>query len=97
MNQGAVPYKRMLFVCTNRRENGQACCAQRGSETILAQMKERINASGLARHVRVMKSGCHDMCAKGPSVVVFPDGEWYHAVTEADVQRIVDRALAGIQ
>ncbi len=96
MKQEAVPYKRMLFVCTNRRDNGEACCADRGSEAILAGIKEAIKSKGLARYVRAMRSGCHDVCAKGPSVVMFPDGVWYHDVTQADAERIVEQALSGI-
>ena len=94
MQEAPIPYKRMVFVCINKRENGEACCADRGAEAILARLKEGVKAKGLARDVRVARSGCHDVCAKGPSVVVFPDNRWFYGVTEQDVDAILAAATA---
>jgi (2Fe-2S) ferredoxin len=84
-------------VCINKREPKEICCAHGNSEAIAAALKERIKALGLARFVRVSKSGCQDLCAKGPNVMVFPDYVWYHGVTSADVERIVQDAIRGLQ
>ncbi len=54
------------------------------AETLKARMKEL----GFSGRVRVSKSGCQDLCAKGPNVMVFPDYRWYHGVTLVDVERI---------
>ena len=89
MQQARVPYRKILFVCVNQRESGEACCSQRGSASIAEQLKQRIKALGLARFIRVSKSGCQDVCAKGPSVMVFPDYRWYYGVSEADVPQII--------
>lgn len=96
MEQGAVPYKKILFVCINRREPNAVCCAHRDSEAVAEALKARVKALGLSRHVRVSKSGCQDLCAKGPNVMVFPDYVWYHGVTPADVERILHDALRGL-
>lgn len=96
MRKGAVPYRKIVFVCVNRREAPEACCAERGSEAIAAALKERIKALKLARLIRVSKSGCQDVCAKGPSVMVFPDNVWYNEVTHDDVERIVQDTVAGV-
>ena len=97
MQQNPAPYQKMLFVCTNRRENGEACCADRGAEPILAALKERIKARGLARKIRACKSGCHDMCPKGPSVMLYPDNVWYSGVGIDDVDRILAEAARGME
>lgn len=89
MEQARVPYQKILFVCINRRAAKEICCAHRESEALAAQLKDRIKALGLSRMVRVSKSGCQDLCAKGPNVMVFPDYVWYHAVTAEDIERIV--------
>jgi cob(I)alamin adenosyltransferase len=34
---------------------------------------------------------------RGPILVVYPDGIWYHAVDEALIDRIVEEHLAGGQ
>ncbi len=96
MQQERVPYQKRLFVCINNRQPGEACCSQRGSEAIAEALKARIKALGLARAVRVSKSGCQDVCARGPNVMVFPDYRWYHGVTADDVERIVQDTVQGL-
>ena len=96
MEQGRVPYQKILFVCVNRRAPHETCCAHRESEAIAEALKARVKALGLTRVVRVSKSGCQDLCAKGPNVMVFPDYRWYEGVTEADVERIVQDLIRGL-
>ena len=96
MEQQRVPYQKILFVCINQRAPNEVCCAHRDSEAIAAALKDRVKALGLSRLVRVGKSGCQDLCAKGPNVMVFPDYVWYHGVTAADVERIVQDTVRGI-
>ena len=97
MEQAKVPYQKILFVCVNRREPHETCCAHRESEAIAAALKARVKALGLSRDIRVSKSGCQDLCAKGPNVMVFPDYAWYHGVTPADVERIVEDVVQGVR
>ncbi len=97
MEQGRVPYQKILFVCINKREPQDTCCAHRQSEAIATALKERIKALGLARVVRVSKSGCQDLCAKGPNVMVFPDYLWYQGVIAADVERIIHDTVRTLQ
>ena len=97
MERQKVPYQKILFVCVNKREPSEVCCAHRERETIAAALKARVKALGLARVVRVSKSGCQDLCAKGPNVMVFPDCAWYQGVSQADVERIVQDTVRGLQ
>ena len=97
MEQTKVPYQKIVFVCVNRREPHETCCAHRESEAIAASLKARVKALGLSRQVRVSKSGCQDLCAKGPNVMVFPDYRWYRGVTPADVERIIQDTVRGLQ
>ena len=96
MEQRRVPYQKILFVCVNKRLPHEVCCAYRDSEAIAAALKERVKALGLSGSVRVSKSGCQDLCAKGPNVMVFPDYVWYHGVTHNDVERIVQDTIQGL-
>lgn len=97
MKYERVPYQKILFVCVNQRQPNEICCSHRDSEAIAAALKARIKELGLSGAVRVSKSGCQDLCAKGPNVMVFPDYVWYHGVTAADVERIVQEATRGLQ
>ncbi len=90
MEQRKVPYQKIVFVCINKREADEVCCARRESEAIAEALKARVKALGLSRQVRVSKSGCQDVCAKGPNVMVFPDQTWYAGVTPGDVEHIIE-------
>ncbi len=97
MEQAAVPFQKIVFVCINRRAPGEACCAARDSEAIAAALKARVKTLGLAGKIRVSKSGCQDLCARGPNVMVFPDHRVYNGVTLADVDRIVEEIARDCQ
>jgi (2Fe-2S) ferredoxin len=97
MEQERVPYQKMLFVCVNTREPHEVCCSHRESEAIAAALKARVKELGLSRCVRVSKSGCQDLCARGPNVMVFPEYRWYHGVTGRDVERIVQDVIRELQ
>ena len=94
MEHATVPYQKIFFVCVNKREPQETCCAHRESEAVAAALKARVKALGLSRTIRISKSGCQDLCAQGPNVMVFPDYRWYHGVTQADVERILQDVLA---
>ena len=87
MQQLPKKYKKLVLVCTNRREDGK-CCADGGSESIRDVLKVRVKELGLP--VRVSKSGCLDMCQTGPTVVIMPDDLWFGGVAADDVDRILD-------
>ena len=96
MNVERVPFQKIIFVCINRRPSPEACCAARDSEAIAAALKAQIKARGLSGRIRVSKSGCQDLCAKGPNVMVFPDHVCYSGVTEADLPRILEDVTRGV-
>ncbi len=96
MERSAVPYRRILFVCVNQREPGKICCAERDSEQIAEELKGRVKALGLAHLIRVSKSGCQDVCAHGPNIMVFPDHIWYQQVQLGDLDRILEDVTRGL-
>ena len=90
--------ERYLFVCTNRRAEGDAkgSCAARGSEAVHAALKEQLKAGGLATlRARACTASCLDQCATGVTILVEPDHFFYGRVTEADVPEIVAAIAKG--
>jgi len=89
-------YKRHIFFCTNRREDGRQCCQDAGASEARAYAKQRSKDLGLAGEggVRVNTAGCLDRCAEGPVAVVYPEGVWYTYVDKEDIDDIVDQHLA---
>ncbi len=79
--------RKLILVCTNCREDGRECCAQKGGAELHTKLKEAVKAAAL--DVRVSKSGCLDRCSSGATVVIMPDNVWLGQVTEEDIDEIV--------
>ncbi len=90
-------FEKHIFICINERspEDPKGCCKARGSEKIREFFKAEIKRRGLKGKVRANAAGCLDHCAHGPSVVVYPEGVWYHVENEKDVMEIMDQHIEG--
>ena len=88
-------FERHIFFCLNKRDNGEACCADHQSHDAFDHCKARVKAEGLAGpgKVRVNKAGCLDRCAGGPVAVVYPEATWYTYVDKEDIDEIVESHL----
>jgi (2Fe-2S) ferredoxin len=87
--------ERHVFICTNQREPGdpKGCCAEKGSEAVRDAFKKLVHERGLKGRVRANAAGCLDQCARGVTVVVYPEQIWYGGVKLSDVAEIVDEHL----
>ncbi|MBC5763466.1 (2Fe-2S) ferredoxin domain-containing protein [Ramlibacter albus] len=88
-------YKYHVFFCLNKRDNGEACCADHNAEGAFARCKSQVKAAGLngPGKVRVNRAGCMDRCAAGPVAVVYPGETWYTYVDDKDIDEIVESHL----
>ena len=88
-------YEHHIFFCLNKRDNGEACCADHGAQAAFDRCKAQVKARGLngPGKVRVNKAGCLDRCAAGPVAVVYPEAVWYSFVDEQDIDEIVESHL----
>jgi len=86
-----------VFICVNERtaQDRRGCCSARGGLEIRGWFSEELQARGLKGRIRANKAGCLDLCARGPVVVVYPEGHWYSPRNREDVQKIVDQHLVG--
>ena len=94
MKNEQVPYKRMIFVCTNVDvKDGRPACGLRGGLDICDALKKEVKSRGLKGKLRALKSGCMDLCEKGPNVMVFPEGTLHSSVTEMDIPALFRKYL----
>ena len=93
----APHFDRHVFVCTNRRPPGdpKGCCAEKGAEEVRDAFKRLLHDKGLKGRIRANAAGCLDQCARGVTVVVYPEQVWYGGVKAADVPEIVEQHLIG--
>ena len=90
-------YRRHVFLCCNKRDPPEACCANHGSPEMQAYAKARIKALGEngKGKVRINKAGCLDRCEEGPVIVVYPEAVWYTYVDKSDIDEIIERPVVG--
>ncbi len=88
-------YQYHIFSCINERspDDLRGSCSVNGAKALQEVFKKEIHRRGLKNKVRANKAGCLDQCAKGPAVVIYPDGIWYSVRTEADIIEIIDKHI----
>lgn len=84
----AVPTKedgRMhILVC------GGTGCTSSNSLKIMEELEMLIRTSGMQDNIKIVKTGCFGLCAKGPIVMIYPDHIMYTLVQPEDVNEIFD-------
>jgi len=84
----------MVFVCANIEvKDGRPACGLRGGLEICSAFKEEVKKRGLKGKVRALKSGCMDLCEKGPNVMVFPEQALLCGTTVSDVPSLTEKYL----
>ncbi len=88
---GVGSYGRHVLLCT-----GPTCCTPEEGiaawEVLKGQIKEHNLESGPAACYRT-KVGCLRICCHGPTMVVYPEGTWYHGMTAERIPRFVQEHL----
>lgn len=89
-------YRESLIKSYNERKttisicNGAGCLAI-GANILSSSFEEKIKE----RHIeaRILKTGCHGFCEKGPIVVVLPKNVFYANVKSEDVPLIIEETI----
>lgn len=89
-------YEHHVFVCTNQKPEGKACCGEARGTEILNHLKNLMaDHPELKGKVRIQKSGCLDACKMGPAMVVYPEGTYYTALDEDKLNTIFEQHILG--
>ena len=82
VNTKADTREKHILVC-----NGTGCTSSK-SPQILENFKKIIKEKNI-ENVRVIKTGCFGLCAKGPIVIIRPEDTFYALVKPEDCQEII--------
>ncbi len=95
MDKKHIPYRKTVFVCVNTRADGRLACGNpgRGGLELCAALQQEVKAKGLKGKVRVVRSGCLDLCAQGPNAFIYPGDKWLSGATAADAPEILEKLV----
>ncbi len=92
---GIGSYRRHVFLCT-----GPNCCTPEEGQAAWDALKQQIKQHDLgvgANACYRTKVGCLRICCHGPTMVVYPEGTWYHGMTAERIPLFVQEHLKGGQ
>ncbi|OAI45839.1 hypothetical protein AYO44_02240 [Planctomycetaceae bacterium SCGC AG-212-F19] len=84
---GVGAYHRHVFLCT-----GPSCCTPEVGLAAWEVLKSQLKDKGLTDCYRT-KVGCLRICCHGPTMVVYPEGTWYHGMTADRIPQFVQQHL----
>jgi (2Fe-2S) ferredoxin len=88
---GIGSYKRHVLLCT-----GPNCCTPEEGLAAWEALKGQIKEHGLGAGENACyrtKVGCLRICCHGPTMVVYPEGTWYHGMSAERIPRLVQQHL----
>lgn len=87
-------FQKYIFVCLHERGPGEEeSCGPKGAQGLLDKLKACVKEKKLSGKIRVSKTGCMDVCAKGPNILVYPDNVWYQGVEPDDISTIIKEQI----
>lgn len=88
---GVGSYQRHVLLCT-----GPSCCTpeagQAAWDMLKQELKDRALLTGANACYRT-KVGCLRICCHGPTLVVYPEGTWYHGMMAERIPQFVQQHL----
>jgi (2Fe-2S) ferredoxin len=89
--KGINQIQRHVFLCT-----GPSCCTPEQGMASWEALKQSLKQAGVESGEKACyrtKAGCLRICTHGPTMVVYPEGIWYHDMTADKIPQFVEQHL----
>ena len=86
IDKNSTSREKHILVC-----NGTGCTSSKSPE-ILNNFRKILEEKNID-NVRVIKTGCFGLCAKGPIVIIRPEDTFYALVTPEDCEEIIEKHI----
>jgi len=80
-------YRSHILICTGTG------CNSSGAEEVKHSLQEELAAHDLLDEIKLVDTGCHGFCEKGPIMVIYPEGVFYCELKPEDMEEVVEEHL----
>ncbi|HKL42727.1 MAG TPA: NADH-quinone oxidoreductase subunit NuoF [Clostridia bacterium] len=80
-------YRSHILIC------GGTGCVSSGCKTVKVALEKSLKKFNLNHEIKIIETGCHGFCEKGPILVFYPEGVFYCEVTPEAVDNLVEEHI----